>query len=169
MPGPGTPFTTRLIDGVSNTTLVTREDDRGHLTELFRSDEVLFSSGMHGQAPPKPAMAYVSTTKAGVVRGPHEHVNQTDVFVFLRSRFDLYLWDNRPKSRTYWHRLIVAAWPEECVRVVIPPGVVHAYQALSNDGTVLNFPDKLFAGWLGNRPVDEIRHENDAATDFRLW
>jgi dTDP-4-dehydrorhamnose 3,5-epimerase-like enzyme len=49
------------------------EDDRGWLTELFRHDEL---------APEFfPVMAYISSTLPGVTRGPHEHVDQADLFV----------------------------------------------------------------------------------------
>ena len=46
-------------------------------------------------------MAYVSVTKPGVIRGPHEHVNQTDMFVFVGpGEFELHLWDRRESSPT---------------------------------------------------------------------
>ena len=44
--------------------------------------------------------------------------------------------------------------------MTVPPGVVHAYRNVgSSDAFVLNFPDKLYAGWGKKEPVDEIRHE----------
>src|SRR5881227_887765 len=45
-------------------------DRRGWLSEIFRHDEL--------DAEFLPAMAYISSTNAGVVRGPHEHVDQAD-------------------------------------------------------------------------------------------
>ena len=69
-------------------------DSRGWLSELFRHDEL----------PPEflPAMAYTSSTKPGVTRGPHEHVDQADLFCFLGpSNFKLRMWDNRADSPTY--------------------------------------------------------------------
>jgi dTDP-4-dehydrorhamnose 3,5-epimerase len=43
----------------------------------------------------------------------------------------------------------------------VPPGVVHAYRNISRTerGTVLNYPDTLYAGWGKSEPVDEVRHE----------
>ena len=59
------------------------EDERGWLMEAFRSDELEFL----------PEMAYVSQTLPGVMRGPHEHRDQTDFFVFIGPGvFDLHLW-----------------------------------------------------------------------------
>ena len=63
-------------------------DPRGWLIELFRDDEL--PEGF------KPVMGYVSATHPGVARGPHEHVDQTDGFVFLYGRMELHLWENRP-------------------------------------------------------------------------
>ena len=46
------------------------EDQRGWLAEILRDDESGF----------RPVMSYLSMTKPGLVRGPHEHVEQTDYF-----------------------------------------------------------------------------------------
>jgi dTDP-4-dehydrorhamnose 3,5-epimerase len=50
------------------------DDNRGWLAELFRSDD----PGEY-----RPEMGYVSLTYPGIVRGPHEHMEQTDYFCFL--------------------------------------------------------------------------------------
>jgi len=51
--------------------------------------------------------------------------------------------------------------------VVVPPRVVHAYKNVSQvPGLVFNSPDRLYAGWGRNRPVDEIRHEDDRHSPF---
>ncbi|HEY9403976.1 MAG TPA: hypothetical protein VIQ24_15055, partial [Pyrinomonadaceae bacterium] len=66
-------------------------DERGWLAELFRHDEL--------EAEYFPAMCYISSTEPSVQRGPHEHVDQADFFVFIGpSNFKLRLWDNRPDS-----------------------------------------------------------------------
>ena len=59
-------------------------DDRGWLGEVYRQDESDY----------RPAMAYVSMTKPGVIRGPHEHKFQSDAFFFLgQLSFELHLCD----------------------------------------------------------------------------
>ena len=51
----------------------------------------------------------------------------------------------------------------------VPPGVVHAYRNVGkSDAFVLNFPDRLFAGWGKKDPVDEIRYEDAEDSLFRL-
>ena len=82
------------IDGVLWRPLTKYHDGRGWLCELFRHDDL--PEEFH------PVMAYISATEPGVARGPHEHVDQADYFTFIGpSNFKMYLWDNRPKSKTY--------------------------------------------------------------------
>ena len=148
------------IAGVLVTQLEVHSDDRGHLVQLFRRDELSQAA--------LPEMAYLSVTEGGVVRGPHEHEKQTDIFIFCKSWFDLFLWDNREDSPTYEERQRVTSTLAGYTRVIIPPGVVHAYRATGR-GTVINCPDQLFAGWRQTDPVDEIRHEEDPNSPFQLW
>ena len=137
-------------------------DDRGWLSELFREDEM-----------PRdlyPAMGYVSMTGAGVTRGPHEHADQADCFAFLGpSNFKIVLWDNRPSSPTYMTRQIVYAGEDAPGSLIIPRGIVHAYRNIGEvPGMVLNFPNRLYAGEGKKNPVDEIRHEIDTGSIFRM-
>ncbi len=62
------------IEGVIIKKLVKHLDERGYLCETFRTDELPLAL--------KPVMSYVSITEPGVARGPHEHFEQTDIFVF---------------------------------------------------------------------------------------
>ena len=149
------------ISGITIKELEFYSDERGWLAELFRRDELeeyFF-----------PEMCYVSMTKPGVTRGPHEHVNQTDYFAFHSSTFKLYLWDNRNVSKTFRNKKILVVGKDNPKCVKIPPGVVHAYKNIgSANGLVMNFPNKLFAGIGKKEPVDEIRHEDDPDTIFKV-
>ena len=82
------------IPGVTIKTLRRHDDARGWLVELFRDDEL--PDGF------RPAMGYLSVTRPGVARGPHEHVEQCDGFAFLSGRMELALWENRPGSPARW-------------------------------------------------------------------
>jgi dTDP-4-dehydrorhamnose 3,5-epimerase len=137
-------------------------DSRGWLTELFRHDELAVEFF--------PAMAYISSTLPGITRGPHEHVDQADLFCFLGpSNFKLRMWDNRPDSETYRNVLTVVAGTDEPRAVIVPMGVVHAYQNIGLvDGIVINCPNRLYMGEGRREPVDEIRHEDDPETIFRM-
>ncbi len=132
-------------------------DDRGWLVEIFRSDEIDFS----------PAMSYVSLTKPGIARGPHEHRDQSDYFCFFGS-FRLYVWDNRPGAPDY-RKLVTFETNGRPHMAIVPPCVVHAYRNVGQtDGLVINLPNRLFRGSGRTEPVDEVRYEDDPASPFRV-
>lgn len=78
-----------MIQGVIIKTLIKNHDERGWLTEIFRRDELDFD----------PVMSYISLTNPGVIRGPHEHVNQSDCFVFWDPGVFAYTFGIAGKSR----------------------------------------------------------------------
>jgi dTDP-4-dehydrorhamnose 3,5-epimerase len=137
-------------------------DERGWLSELYRSDEIAPES--------MPVMTYVSVTHPGVSRGPHEHVDQTDTFGFIGpSDFKVYLWDNRKSSPTYGTRQIVFCGENSPKAITIPPGVIHAYKNVGGKpGVVVNMPNRLFAGPGKKETVDEIRYEGIADSPYTL-
>ena len=100
-------------------------------------------------------------TKAGVARGPHEHVDQTDYFCFIGpSTFRLFLWDARKDSPTLGNKIMADYGENNPAAVVVPPGVVHGYKNIGDkNGWVFNAANRLYAGWDKKEDVDEIRHE----------
>ena len=142
--------------------LVKHSDDRGWLIELYREDEI--------QPEYMPVMGYISMTRPNIARGPHEHVDQADCFAFIGpSTFKVYLWDNRKSSPSYGTRQIVVAGEDAPCVVIVPAGVVHAYQNVGGKpGMVVNLPNRLYAGKGKREPVDEIRHEHDPNSIFQL-
>src|SRR5579862_8319974 len=102
------------IPGVIAKRLSRYTDSRGWLIELFRDDEL--TAGFD------PAMGYLSLTHRGVVRGPHEHREQSDGFVFLSGTFEITLWENRPGHKRV--KEVIVAGEENPLFLVIPPGVV---------------------------------------------
>lgn len=155
-------FQSGPIDGVVFKELRRHADSRGWLVELFRLDEL----GEYDH----PRMAYVSETLPGVARGPHEHVDQTDIFAFLGpGDFRLYLWDARPTSITFRNRQCLVVGASNPQAVIIPPGVVHAYKNVATTpGWVFNCPNRLYAGPGKREPVDEIRHEGLVGSPYHL-
>jgi dTDP-4-dehydrorhamnose 3,5-epimerase len=137
-------------------------DERGWLAELFRHDEL--TEEFH------PAMAYISATLPGVTRGPHEHVDQADFFCFIGpSNFELRMWDNREASATYRHMMTLTVGEDNPQAVLVPKGVVHAYRNVGPvPGIVVNCPNRLYKGQERRESVDEIRHEDDPETIFRM-
>ena len=147
------------IPGVSITKLVEHADFRGSLFETFRNDEIEVT----------PQMGYCSYTIPEVVRGPHLHMDQTDIFIFLDGEYHLYLWDWRlpTEQEMIASREVFCVGRSNPVRAVVPFGVVHAY---FNSGVsyayVLNFPNQLYKGRNKESVVDEVRFEGDPRFDF---
>ncbi len=136
------------------------EDSRGSLMEIFREDEVDF----------KVVMSYISFTKTNTTRGPHEHRNQSDYFVFPGpGNFNLYLWDNRPSSSTYQEKMVFEVGEKNPCIVIVPPGIVHGYKCTSqNEAFSINLPNRLYKGPDKKEEVDEIRWEELDNSPFKI-
>ncbi len=150
------------IKGVVVRELRAFTDQRGWLAELFRNDEL--------EPEFYPVMAYISSTVPGTTRGPHEHVDQADLFCFLGpSDFKLRLWDNRQKSESFNHVMTMVVGESNPKAILIPAGVVHAYHNIGKrDGIVINCPNRLYMGQGKKQQIDEIRHEDDPQTIYRI-
>ena len=148
------------IEGVVFKPLERFEDARGWLIELYREDEL--------KPGDRPVMAYVSETLPGMVRGPHEHREQSDYFAFAGpGRFKLYLWDARRGSPTFGNRETILVGESNMLSAIIPPGVVHAYKNVGPDpGLVFNCANRLYAGEGKTAAVDEIRYEDGSDSPF---
>lgn len=151
------------IEGVIIKKPVKHLDERGFLCETYRLDEL--PEQLH------PAMSYVSFTEPGISRGPHEHRDQTDIMSFLGpGNFVVKLWDNRKDSNTYGNYLQLYAGQDNPFTIIVPPGVVHGYKNISllERGMVINHPNRLYRGVEKRGKVDEIRHEEDQNSPFKL-
>jgi len=147
-----------MITGVILKILQKFTDERGWLTEAYRQDQDNY----------QPLMSYISYTKNGIVRGPHEHVDQSDLFVFAGpGDFELHLWDRRENSATKGeYQKIVVGESNPCT-VIVPPGVVHGYKCISAAGSwSINLPNKLYKGLNKTEEIDEIRWEIDPASPY---
>lgn len=149
-----------MIKGIIIKKIIKNEDSRGWLGEIFREDESAF----------RPVMSYLSVTHPGFIRGPHEHVAQSDFFVFAGpGDFELHLWDNRGKSPTKGEYQKIAVGSENPTTIIVPPGVVHGYKNISAvDAYCINLPDKLYKGKDKKEEADEIRHEKDPDSPFKI-
>lgn len=155
-------FVEREIKDVLVYPLKKYHDDRGWLAELFRHDEL--DEEFH------PKMSYISFTTPGIQRGPHEHVDQADLFCFIGpSTFKMRMWDNRPESETYNSVMTLFMGLENPMAVVVPKGVVHGYKNVGEtDGMVINCPNQLYMGRGKQESIDEIRHEDDPETIYKM-
>ncbi len=150
------------IDGVLVGWTVKHYDHRGWLTELFRSDELPDDF--------RPAMCYLSMTVPGGIRGPHEHKNQCDCLIFPGpGQFKIFLWDNRQVSTTWGQQMELESNESDTLIIIIPPGIVHGYKNIGiGEGLVVNAPNRLYGGKARKEPIDEIRHENNPDSPFKI-
>ncbi|MDO8592445.1 MAG: dTDP-4-dehydrorhamnose 3,5-epimerase family protein [bacterium] len=149
-----------MISGVIIKKINKNVDARGWLAEIYRADELNY----------RPMMGYVSVTNPGVIRGPHEHKQQSDAFVFIGpGNFELHLWDGRSGSATEGEYLKIEAGENNPVMAIVPPGVVHGYKCLgAAAGWCINLPDKLYRGEGKAGEVDEIRWEGNSESPYRI-
>ena len=149
-----------MINGVIVKQIGKYEDERGWLSEIFRRDELDFDM----------SMAYVSLTRPGIIRGPHEHVAQSDCFVFLGpGSFRLYLWDRRDSSSTNGEAVELEVGENNPTLVIVPPGVVHGYKCVSDIPALsINMPDKLYRGEGKKEEIDEIRWETKEDSPYKI-
>jgi dTDP-4-dehydrorhamnose 3,5-epimerase len=149
-----------MIEGVIIKKLNKYNDERGWLAEFFRNDEWDL----------EPAMGYVSLTNPGISRGPHEHVYQSDCFVFVGpGSFELYLWDRRDDSATKGESMREVFGKDNPAAIIVPPGVVHGYKCVSAEpGFCINLPDKLYKGRGKAEEVDEIRWEEKEESPYKI-
>lgn len=122
-------------------------DDRGFLCELWRTDDDAMNTS-------SPEMCYYSHTKPLTMRGPHEHKDQTDWFITLKSHMlYMFVYDQTPAH--------FETDPTKIYRVKVDPGIIHSYRNLSvtHEAKTANFPSSLFMGKDKQEDIDEIRHE----------
>ena len=112
------------LSGVLIRRLQPHADDRGSLTELWRG------TWTAGLLEPGVVQANLSRSRAGVLRGMHLHLRQTDVWVMMEGSATVALADLRSRSDTPTRRppvLVVEVGP--ATALLIPPRVAHGLYA----------------------------------------
>lgn len=146
------------IEGLVIRPLPRPTDARGWLVETFRA----------GDSDPAPAMGYVSLTRPGMVRGPHEHRMQTDRFVAAGpGDLEFFFYDARPGSKSHEAKFQAIYGGRAPVSILVPPGIIHAYRCVSTlPALITNLPDRPYGGPDGSGLIDEIRHEENPDSPF---
>ena len=142
-------------------------DERGWLAELFRHDDL----GEEFY----PVMAYNLLDPAGVTLAGRTStsIRQTVFAVIVPSNFKLRMWDNRRDSETFTASIgrhdALRRRDNPARRRMSPSASSHAYR---NVGQYfrhrINCPNRLYMGEGKREPVDEIRHEDDPQTIYRI-
>jgi dTDP-4-dehydrorhamnose 3,5-epimerase len=151
------------IPGVQIWKIQKNMDQRGWLMEVFRQDCLMPEH--------QPQMSYISCTSPGVWRGPHMHEFQTDLFAFIGPAVvRLRLWDLRGNEKMPYSEFSCFHANVQPICVLVPPGVVHAYQNASEKELlyVINSPNALYKGPGKRYAVDEVRFEEMNDPRFSL-
>lgn len=111
-----------MIDGVCAERLEGREDERGRLVELFRSDD---------PALPGFGQVHLVTVRREAVKGWHRHRERTDAVAVVRGTVRVGLYDDRPGSPTEGEVNEFFLGEHSPMRLVIPPGVWFGFKGLS--------------------------------------
>ena len=143
-------------------------DDRGFFMRIFSADEF----AEHGLTAAVVQSSLSSNRRRGTVRGMHYQAPpsaETKLIRCIRGAVHSVLVDARPDSPTFRNVMTLVVGADNPTAVLVPKGVVHAYQNIgSGDGIVINCPNRLYMGEQRREPIDEIRHEDDPETIFRM-
>jgi dTDP-4-dehydrorhamnose 3,5-epimerase len=127
-----------MIHDVAVRNLQVNADERGHLTEVFRSDWEEYD--------PEPAMAYYSVSYPGVVRAWHRHRRgQVDYFTCPKGKIKIGIYDDREESPTRGEvdTYVIGEHSQKVVRV--PGDCWHGFKAIGDEqALLLNFPTNLY-------------------------
>ena len=113
-------------------------DERGHLTEIYRSDWDFFD--------PEPAMSYYSVSHPGIVRAWHRHTRgQVDYFICPSGHIKVGIYDERDGSPTNGelNTFIIGEKSQKVVRV--PGDCWHGFKVVGGEPALLvNLPTNLY-------------------------
>lgn len=113
------PAGSQLPAGVQIVPLTTHKDERGALTEIFRSNWI---------EPVRNKQWNYVKSKANVLRGIHVHVVHHDFLVFLSGKVLLGLQDLRPlQSASINKGCVLPISGDTLIGIAIPPGVAHGF------------------------------------------
>lgn len=129
-----------MIHDVEIDELQINEDERGSLTEIWRSDWNIY------RGEDEPAMSYLSETYPGIVRAWHRHNRgQIDHFVIPRGKAKVGVYDDRDGSPTEGE-LDTYILGEGNMNVIRVPGDCwHGFKAIGDERVMLlNFPTNLY-------------------------
>jgi len=114
------------IEGAFLVPLTPHADERGFLVEVFRHEWLGEVGGMVAGM----VQANLSRSRAGVLRGLHFHLRQSDYWCVLAGRAFVGLFDLRAGSPTEGRKAELSLDAEaERTALYLPPGVAHGFYA----------------------------------------
>jgi dTDP-4-dehydrorhamnose 3,5-epimerase len=117
-----------MIHGVKAKPLTVIPDERGHLMEIMRCDDEVFSQ--FGQV-------YMTTGYPGVVKGWHYHARQDDNFAVVRGMIKLVLYDLRSDSPTHGEINEFFIGEQRPMLIHIPRGIAHGFKNVGTEEAII--------------------------------
>ena len=124
-----------MIEKVQVIALVTREDDRGYLTEIARHID---DPEPHGVVHQFGQVYLVGNPCRGTIRAFHKHDELWDWFFISHGSAKFVLRDDRPDSPTYEEMVTVITSNRTPKLIVVPPGVFHGWMSLEDDTQMIS-------------------------------
>lgn len=146
-----------MINGVKIKKLKAIPDERGHVMEIFREDDEIFSR--FGQV-------YITTAYPGVVKAWHYHKKQTDNFACIRGMMKVVLHDSRTGSPTKGEINEFFIGEHNNLLIQIPKMVTHGFKCISEyEAIIVNCPTECY----NHKNPDEYRmdpHKSDISYNW---
>jgi dTDP-4-dehydrorhamnose 3,5-epimerase len=111
-----------MIDGVQEKPLRIIPDERGHLMEILRCDDPIFT---------KFGQVYMTTTYPGVIKAWHYHKKQDDNIAVIKGMLKLVLYDDREGSSTRGELKEFFLGEQKPVLIHVPKGIYHGWKCIS--------------------------------------
>jgi len=135
-----------LIEGVKLVKVLSFEDERGSLVQIFEEGENL----------PKARRIYVvKNWNKDTVRAFHKNFSETKYFFVLSGTVKFVLIDDRPKSSTYRQEEKIILTSEKPMVLVVPAEVHNGWKALTDGALLLGIADTLMAEHKDERVSQE--------------
>jgi len=116
--------------GVQVLTPKINNDERGFVSEIFRSDW----NGFFGKD--KPNQINVSQSLPGIVRAWHRHLrNQIDFFTVLKGTVKICVYDNDKESKTFGNLVEIISSDEKLQIVKVPGHFWHGTKTIGNESS----------------------------------
>ncbi|MHA1143825.1 MAG: dTDP-4-dehydrorhamnose 3,5-epimerase family protein [Candidatus Helarchaeota archaeon] len=126
----------KLIDGVKIKKLRVIPDERGHLSEILRSDDEIYE---------KFGQVYYTTAYPGVIKAWHYHKLQSDNFTCIFGMAKIVLFDDREGSPTKGEVNEFFVGVHNPLLIHIPPLIYHGFKCISEtEALLINVPTNTY-------------------------
>lgn len=125
------------IDGVLRMPLTAHADERGSVAEAYRREWIPGAKEM--------VQSNLSRSRAGVLRGLHFHLRQSDYWIPVSGRVVVGLVDLREGSPTQGRTATLREDGERPAALYLPPGVAHGFYA-ETDAVLVYLVDRAYTG-----------------------